>query len=285
MRWLLALPVLLIGAAAPPIHECVADACVSVHAWEGNGQAQLALNVSHPHAHAHAHAHAADGGSHAYNASIPCNGPCPDLIIDPLRTVTGLHFQDATFASSDCSVLEGSVQPGARRLMRFTLTTPNGGEGDLVVGDPLAQPQWFDWGTCHGHWHLDGFADYRLWTPQAYEDWQEARQAYQNWTSREIIDAEPGLQAGLVSSHKQGFCVMDVRQYDYTQPKAYPNCGNQGITRGWADEYIFSLDGQWIDVTGLSPGRYVLELEVNPNRVFEELDYGNNAFALAVVVR
>lgn len=45
-----------------------------------------------------------------------------------------------------------------------------------------------------------------------------------------------------------------------------------------------ALDGQWIDVTGLAPGYYVLEAEVNAERFFEESSYENNAAANVVEV-
>ena len=45
------------------------------------------------------------------------------------------------------------------------------------------------------------------------------------------------------------------------------NCG---------DLYGQSLDCQWVDITGLRYGDYLLELSVNPRGLGAESDYGNN---------
>ena len=68
-------------------------------------------------------------------------------------------------------------------------------------------------------------------------------------------------------------------------PPKYTDCNaNQGISVGWADVYGFGLDGQWIDITGLAAGDYVLEAEVNPEQLFEEVDYTNNSAAISVTI-
>lgn len=38
----------------------------------------------------------------------------------------------------------------------------------------------------------------------------------------------------------------------------------QGIQVGWTDWYPYWLDCQWIDVTGLELGPYILDVIVNP---------------------
>jgi hypothetical protein len=65
----------------------------------------------------------------------------------------------------------------------------------------------------------------------------------------------------------------------------FQNCAhNQGISRGWADEYGFGLDGQWVDITGVPAGHYVLEAEVNPAHFYREMDYANNSGAVLVAI-
>jgi hypothetical protein len=60
----------------------------------------------------------------------------PDLIVrsDVLRDHWLVRVEDlpATF----CSVEEGGITPGTHTLLRFTVTTPNVGTGDIFVGDP-----------------------------------------------------------------------------------------------------------------------------------------------------
>jgi hypothetical protein len=217
---------------------------------------------------------------------VPCSDGrgCPDLLVDPaklLEGTTGLR----TFGAGDCSVVEGSTQPGTRRLMRFTFATPNLGDGDLVVGDPNQHPEWFEWGACHQHWHFRQYAAYRLWTLGGYIQWRHARNGDPGANASEVMAAHPGLASQFIAGHKQGFCVEDVSPYVPMELSHYRNCGyEQGISRGWADEYGASLDGQWIDITDVPPGHYVLEAEANPGHLYRELDYANNSGAALVVV-
>jgi hypothetical protein len=54
------------------------------------------------------------------------------------------------------------------------------------------------------------------------------------------------------------------------------DCNYQGISVGWADTYYNGLSCQYMDTTGVAPGRYTLRVTVNPDRVFPELTYDNN---------
>ena len=40
--------------------------------------------------------------------------------------------------------------------------------------------------------------------------------------------------------------------------------------------YVSGVDCQWIDVTDVRPGNYVLVIEVNPNRLVKESNFVNN---------
>jgi len=61
-------------------------------------------------------------------------------------------------------------------------------------------------------------------------------------------------------------------------------CTEQGLQVGWKDVYGPSLDCQWLDITDLAPGRYVLEQCVNPFRVDIEASYDNNCIRTDVNV-
>ena len=217
---------------------------------------------------------------------LPCQDPrgCPDLYVDSSRLALGDTIT-VTVSASNCAVEEGSTQPGERRLMRFTFTTPNLGQGDLIVGNPDDQPDLFEFAECHRHDHFVEYADYRLWELEGYVTWQRVRAMHPNASAESIFAANPHLMEGFIAGHKQGFCVIDIVRYVPTEPSTYRSCStNQGMSRGWADEYHHTLPGQWIDVTDVSHGWYVLEAEVNPERVFAEADYSNNAGAILVLV-
>ncbi len=223
----------------------------------------------------------ASGGHAAAAPRVPCVDPrgCPDLVTDP--ETMNPQVQTKNIKPGDCQVVEGSTQAGVRRLLRFTFTTPNVGAGDLIVGRPQDHPEWFEYSPCHGHYHFREYADYRLWTPAQQQAYETYRQANPQLTAAEVLAANPSFTP--VRGDKRGFCIIDIVLYSLGVPK-YLTCEFQGISTGWADEYDESLDGQFVDVTGVAPGTYVLEAEVNSERLYEESDYTNNRTYTTVTV-
>ncbi|HVM44695.1 MAG TPA: lysyl oxidase family protein [Candidatus Thermoplasmatota archaeon] len=195
---------------------------------------------------------------------------CPDLVVDATRFAP--FKQTQTFSVNSCDVREGHTVPGTRTLLRFTFTTPNQGLADLVVGAPQGNPN-FEFGECHGHYHFKEYADYRLWTPAQHAEYEALRVANPGVQAHVILAENPHLAP--VKGDKRGFCVIDLIKYG-PGPAKYLTCGFQGVSVGWADEYHWSLSGQYIDVTGVAPGDYILEAEVNSEHLYEESNYDNN---------
>lgn len=240
---------------------------------------------------------AVSGLASAAGAQVPCTDPagCPNLVVDSGGAGLGQHVVvEETYDETDCAVVEGSTEAGTRRLLRFTFTTPNLGPGDLIVGAPADHLDWFEFHPCHGHYHFREYADYRLWTPAGYQAWQALRARNPRALSRDLLAQNPNVAGQMVVGEKQGFCVIDVipatSSPDYEGPppgpRKYLSCrSNQGISVGWADSYFFTqLDGQWIDVTDVARGDYILEAEVNPERLFTEANYRDNSSAVPVRV-
>ncbi len=186
-----------------------------------------------------------------------------DLQVDRAPTEATLQLTEEDFAPTDCAVIEGAIAaPGRRRLLRFDTVVVNRGSADLVVGDPAdpAPPftrDDFELSPCHGHYHFLGFASYEL---------------------RDSNDRVVGF------GHKQSFCMTDSRRYVGDRPRRF-DCGFQGITVGWGDRYGFDIDGQWVDVTGVPPGDYVLIVTVNPDgKLPERVGGAPNVVRVPVVI-
>jgi len=56
-------------------------------------------------------------------------------------------------AADACSAIEGGVTAGIRRLIRFTVMTPNVGDADIFLGDPnehvAANDGLYEFASCH----------------------------------------------------------------------------------------------------------------------------------------
>ena len=180
-----------------------------------------------------------------------------DLIISPdlgQQWVVREELLDATL----CSVEEGHVTPGYRKLIRFTVTTPNIGDADIYVGDPndhvAAGDGLFEFAECHNHYHFRHYAKYELVDPNTGKTWRAA---------------------------KRGFCMLDTDPNpawmgEPAGPHYYRSCGtigvagNQGISHGWSDTYRFFLGGQYFILDGgdgqdpVPPGDYMIRITVNP---------------------
>ncbi len=187
--------------------------------------------------------------------------PCPDLIIDVDALRASVVVTSREFAPTDCAVVEGCIDsPGNRRLLRFTTATANVGTADLVVGDP-ATGECFQWSPCHMHYHFLGFSDYTL---------------YAN-------DGNTVAARG----HKQSFCLEDTQAYP-PKPGAAPaqpfDCNEQGIHVGWEDVYSSDIDCQWVDVTGVPAGDYLLQVSINTAGYLPESDTSNDTALVAVTI-
>ena len=181
----------------------------------------------------------------------------PDLIINRQLTVNTVYFETRSFNRDDCAVVEECMTAlGPRKLLKFAIGFANVGKGDLIIGNPTDRPEMFSYSPCHGHYHFDGAASYALLNANG---------------------------SRVRSSRKQAFCLLDYSKYaSWGRKGPRYTCDYQGISAGWQDIYTKNLDCQWIDVTGLKPGRYTLRLKVNPLRKFRESNYGNNSASVPI---
>ena len=163
--------------------------------------------------------------------------------------VRRFKIETKSFSASDCAVVEGCNIAGTRKLLRFDFLCWNVGSVDVHMGSPSQNPQWYEFSPCHQHFHLKQFNGYK------------------------IYDCKGRERAG----NKQAFCLEDSERISGSGQRQFNNCNsNQGISAGWADLYGRDLDCQWIDITGLPDGDYVVEARTNRSGVVKEDWYGDN---------
>jgi hypothetical protein len=127
----------------------------------------------------------------------------------------------------------------------------------------------------HRHWHYLDFERYEILTPAG-----------------EMMGRD----------HKTGFCLgdrydaqMSVRRpQEPVEPIWTQECGRdepqrlvvrEGISPGYGDDYVPRLEGQWIDITRLPDGRYLLRHRVNAERALRESNYENDSASVPLLLR
>ncbi len=162
------------------------------------------------------------------------------------------------------SVAAGDVAEGCAEsttnvdLLRFSALSRNVGTADLVLGDPECPT------PCTEHpLEVCGNPDY-VCSPAAGHNHPH----YANYARYELLD-----QSGdtVVVGHKQGYCLRDTNCANpiYT-------CANQGISAGCYDTYDSSLGCQYLDITGIPGGTYLLRVTIDPLRQIPEVSDDNN---------
>ena len=141
-----------------------------------------------------------------------------------------------------------------RHLLRFDSLTMNYGVREFSPF--LDRSQWI-WHQCHNHYHsFEVFVAYDLL----------------NLQSREKV----------AEGHKASFCLEDsiCDAGGYAQRRC--GSGVQGISVNCGDLYGRHLDCQWIDITDVKDGFYIVRVHVNPDRLVIESDYRNNIIECSI---
>ena len=212
--------------------------------------------------------------------AVPTGPQLPNLIVEGHLLPSQLTVTVEKFLPSSCSVVEGVTKQGKQVILRFNSSTPNVGDTDMFIGDPAQCPTLFEFSDCHQHLHFIDYSAYRIWTVGGYANWVAMRDpgAPTNSGINAQLLASATTSGDLISGHKQGFCMVDSGQYSSNAgPAKYLSCSsNQGISVGWEDIYPPYLPDQFIAISNLSEGDYVLENQVNPNQLLPETQYADN---------
>jgi hypothetical protein len=244
-------------------------------------------------------------------AKQPLRSLQPDLIALPQTNVTldapFEIFNDPVPANSNCH--DSEIASGAQDCLRFDQNLANIGEGALDIrfekpsGTTPSDGQQFpvkqriyksdgsytdvaagsvEWHAIHEHYHFEGFAQSKLWATDV-----------------------SGNRTGTLpvsTGDKVSFCIADtninpaywgIKPFS-AQTYPAPTCltpygtsgGNdlfkQGMSAGWTDEYNWFLPGQYVEVTGVPNGDYILDTTVDPTGRLQEASKTNNCGSVRV---
>ena len=190
------------------------------------------------------------------------------------------------------------VRRGNRRLLTFAAAAENRGDGPLIIRGTRPNRRTKSMAATQVVVHADG-------SRERVADAGRLRYVrspdHSHWHLRDFMRFELRTQDGrrLGRDQKTGFCLGD--RYDSAastpaepvRPRYTHRCGlgrpgllrlTQGISVGYGDIYPSRLEGQFIDITGLRPGRYTLVHRVNPRGRLLDRRKGNDASSVAVAL-
>ncbi|XP_056445229.1 protein-lysine 6-oxidase isoform X1 [Gadus chalcogrammus] len=182
----------------------------------------------------------------------------PDLVPDPYYIQSSAYVQRVPMYNLRCAGEENCLSSSAyrgdvrdydtRMLLRFPQRVKNQGTADFLPSRPRYS---WEWHSCHQHYHsMDEFSHY------------------------ELLDSS--TQHSVAEGHKASFCLEDTScDYGYYRRFACTS-HTQGLSPGCYDTYNADIDCQWIDITDVKPGNFVLKVSVNPSYQVPESDYSNN---------
>ncbi|XP_042335892.1 protein-lysine 6-oxidase-like [Sceloporus undulatus] len=182
----------------------------------------------------------------------------PDLIPDPYFIQAATYIQRVQLYALECAAEENCLarsayRPGVSRisyrvLLRFPQRVKNQGTADFLPVKP--QHAW-EWHSCHQHFHsMDAFSNY------------------------DLLDAVSHKK--VAEGHKASFCLEDTTCDAGVRRRYACTAHTQGLGPGCYDTYNANIDCQWIDITDVPPGKYILKVTVNPDSLVEESDFTNN---------
>lgn len=243
----------------------------------------------------------------------PARRLLPDLVSLPARNLhfaVGAYLVDPLGGALDVHSCypEEMVEQGARKCLRFDQIIENVGEGpfelryqlppedaypsgepNLVTFEHLEQRIWWS----DGRPPEDRVADTYEFHPA------HAHFHYRNFAVSSLSRVGPdGTKTVVAQGRKNGFCMVDVENSWFGQrgdaARTYrpPAClapteGDEnvnGISRGWADVYNWFLADQFIEVSHLTDGDYVLETIADPAGTVVEADDTNNCTAVQITL-
>ena len=176
-----------------------------------------------------------DDGSCLMPGHPDCPG-APDLSVSQIVLRNSI-FLDTINNIEQCAIEEACLRGyGRRDILRFSTHIANEGQQDYYVGKLSDNRGQFNADNCHGHLHYENYAEY-------------------------ILFDEFGRLVPV--GFKNGFCLTDLSCNEGIEKKYH--CGNMGLTAGCQDVYLSDLDCQWIDVTDLIDGNYILAIRINWN--------------------
>ena len=226
-----------------------------------------------------------DPGGVFFDTISPLYPSCYQSEVDEEDAKTCLRF-DQIFANVGDGPLElrfavpsGTTPAAVTAVQRRYSSDPNAAPQDDTVGA-------VEFHAVHGHYHFSSFGISRLWSVDGSKNKVKVIREH-----KQTRMFESAVQR---SGRKVSFCLADIEidfwgeKGDAPRKHNAPDClfpsssdGTtdtfvQGISNGWADVYDWYLPDQYMEVTGVPDGVYLLDTIADPDNLLREENESNN---------
>jgi hypothetical protein len=247
-------------------------------------------------------------------AADPVRPLLPNLVTFPsrnpqLKTAAYLVDHEQKAAHGPSCYPEEMAEQGARRCLRFDQVIANVGEGpfeiryrmDGIATDQQLRQRIF---ASDGNFTEVTVDKYVFHPTHAHFHYKNFGQAYLHRLHPD------GTMEKVRESRKNGFCMIDVDNLRFgvddhgvphkgEAPRTYyfPRCNApterdehgtymvNGMSVGWADVYNWFLADQYIEISGVPDGLYVIETVANPARTVHEATFDDNSARATIRLR
>lgn len=230
---------------------------------------------------------------HPWRAMTLLVGVCALVVGPPSAHASTTLYPDLVMRQIVNIKIDTTTVPG-HTLLRYSASMINLGAGALELRGSRPDTSQPDMTTVKQRIYDDGGGHVDTQVP-GYMFY--AGDGHNHWHYADIeggtLSTLDGTPIGFLAKH--GFCFSDSASWDPSLPgappaKVYHGCAaNQpqalkvtmGLSVGWLDRYGANTNLQWIDITGLPPGKYRLTDTVNPNlSVIESCDTNDSSYAI-----
>lgn len=165
----------------------------------------------------------------------------------------------------------------------------NGRHGDIPGSYADAQhatsaTTYYEPAPMHRHWHLLGFDRFQLRTQDGKMVVADRKNGFCLGDRYDV----PGVSS-IVDKPAPGTPEGDLAQTlaESTCKRKEPSATDvtEGISVGQGDNYDYTVDYQWLDISKVASGVYTVVNTVNPDHSISESDYANNSSSAAFSVQ
>lgn len=244
----------------------------------------------------------------------------PDLRQAPVGCAGGYAGDPARCADWDVCVVADADAPngecghsGEAVRLRFTTSVDNVGDGPLLIygsrpdtrtptmtarqafqsavdghlpatyaeaQNPIPATMYYEPAPSHTHWHLLGFEHFQLRTPDGRVVVTDRKTGFCLGDRYAVADRLPHRPDDLGTPEGKLAEYLRQNRCGHHAPEALEVV--VGVSVGYGDDYLHTVDFQWLDLTRVPSGVYDVLNVVNGDRSLVEKSYDNNTSSMAI---